>query len=63
MRRFAQTLATAVVIVVLATATLTAKPLGGDDPRPIGPGQKIVRIIKHLISSWLDDPDISVPKP
>lgn len=61
MRRFAQTVATAVVVVVLTTTTLTARPLGGDDPRPVGPIQKVVRIVKAFFTGWLDDP--SVPKP
>lgn len=61
MRRFTHSLATALVVLALTTTTVTAQPLGGDDPRPVGPITKVVRIVKALFFGCLDD--LGWPKP
>ncbi len=61
MRRFVQTLATAAVVLTLATTPAAARPYGDDDPHQPGAIAKIVHAVKHLVGHWLDD--LGWPKP
>jgi hypothetical protein len=55
-----------VVALLLVSLSLpaVAAPRGDDSPWRSNPIQKIVRVVKHLLASVLDDSwDLSVPKP
>jgi len=53
----------ALLLVSLSMPAMAA-PRGDDSPLRGNPIQKIVRVVKHLLASVLDDSwDISVPKP
>lgn len=56
--------AVALLLVSLSMPAMAA-PRGDDSPwRGNNPIQKIVRVVKHLLASVLDDSwDLSVPKP
>lgn len=52
------------LLLVSLSMPATAAPRGDDSPRQVGPIQRIVRVVKHLFATVLDDSwDVTVPKP
>ena len=59
MRRLSRSFFAAVVVLALSTPTF-ARPLRDDDPGR-NPGSRIIRIVKQLVRTVLDE--LSVPHP
>ena len=55
--------AVALLLISLSMPAMAA-PRGDDSPRQVSPIRRIVRVVKHLLASVLDDSwDVTVPKP